>query len=391
MSLFFVHARATLAAASGPASRAKALALVLSVGFALFCCTLMLSEVGAREGAPTVMEALIFVLVFGLSMMAVPLWRGLLWSSDGPVVLPLRPRAADAVEGGVFALLAVIPMGALWITFWSAFVDTIQEEAPEMLPVLLFQAAAIAGVFLLGAPAAAQIRAKTASKLTWLLFALPGLAGLMLGAGLATDQESALYGTVALLGVFAAGLAWLGATRLARFAVSRAHTQTLSRPGRLDRLVLDSRKDIIRSTATTAVLSVIGWLMLSGFLNGMINQSVSGHPLQSWWGGLLVILPLAPRLSLIGAQLGIRQTDTPSPQAWSILPVHPTQIRRHMLAMIIAPLATGLLVDIAFVSTQHDPLDWLLAIAKVNVAASVLCGLLGGATITRLPRSPQPA
>ena len=391
MSLFFVHARATLAAAFGPASRAKAVALVFSVGFALFCCSLMLAEVGSTDAALTVMEAFLFVLVFGLSMMAVPLWRGLLWSSDGPVVLPLRPRAAGAVEGSVFALLTLIPMGALWATFWVAMGHAIQQGTSLLLPALLFQGPIVGGVFLLSAPAAAQMRSLKASKAMWVLLALPGLAGLTLGAGLATDQSTPLYMTIAIMGVFAAVLTFMGATRLAKYLVNRADTEALSRPGRLDRLAIDSRNDIIRSMAMTAVLSLLGWLVLGTFVSGMVDQSVSEHPLQSWWGGMIVILPLLPRLSLTGTQLGIRRSDTPTLQAWSILPVHAEQMRRHMLVMVLAPLATGLLVDIAYVALQSDPLDWLSAIAKVNIAASILCGVLvGGATYTRLPRAPLP-
>ena len=391
MSLFFVHARATFAAASAPANRAKALALLLSVGFMLFCCSLMLVEMQSTDAAPSVMDALLFVLIFGLSTMAVPLWRGLIWSSSGSVVLPIRRRVADAVEGGVFALLTLIPLGALWAVFWSAvppvlmvtstvgssihatMAEAVRQDPSQDATRMLLQGAIAGGLFLLSAPVAAQLRLQTASKMMWALFALPGLAGIILSAGLSTRQSSAVYITVSLLGVFASVLVLVGATRIARHVARRPHTHGGTRPGRLDRLAVDNRRDLIRSMTLTTVLTLLGWLLLSTLVNQMVDQTLSGNPLQSWWGGLLVILPLMPRLSLLGTQLGIRMTDAPDAQAWSILPVHPTDLRRRMLAAISAPLAVGLLIDIAFVTLQPDPLDWLYAIAKVNVAASVIC------------------
>ncbi len=386
MSLLWVHARATLAAASDPANRAKALALVLSVGFSLFCVSLMFGELRSTHSAPTAMETLFFALLLGLSMMTLPLWRGLIWGSKGPAALPIRPRAAAAVEGGVFALLTLIPLGILWGSAWLAVGDAIPRDDPSLRSTVLVQAVFTGALFLCSAPMAAQLRSRTASNTMWGLFALPGLAGVILSAGLTTRQSSSLYITLSLLSVFASVLVIVGAFRFARYATNRLRRDAGPRPGRLDRLAVDSQRDLLRSVALTVVLSLLGWCVLRKAvvypLEGMWFSF-----LQSGWSGL-VILPLIPRLTLISSRLGIRLTDTPDPTAWSILPVHPTDLRRRLLMRTTAPLTVGLLVDIGFVSLLSDPHGLQSSVATVNVAASVLCMLvLGGAVLVRLPRS----
>ena len=377
MNLIMTHARAVLITATSSEEWWKGGLLVLSVGFALSCAMLVAADLD-----------LLFLLFFGLSLAAVPLWRGLLWTSDEPGLLPLRPRVAAAVEGGLFALLSLLPMSVIWAALWWAIHDT--ALSAEQASIEMFaQAATVGGLFVVTAPAIALLPPRRVPLVLWTILAIPGLAGVLLSFGLITDGSVAiLYYTMTSTGLVLALLAVVGAMWLARRLTARQETAAAVRPGRLDRLTVDTRRHLVRSILLSGVLTLGTWLLLHEVVSAV---EPAHNPINTWYGGLLVVLPLLPRLLLMTERLGIRQSEVPSLAAWALLPVHPDALRARLMVLMIAPLAAGIAVDVGAALLLTDSLQWISTIALVHILASLLCGaLLGGLTLARLPRTPRP-
>jgi len=357
----------------------------LSAGFLLFC-----ASVGFRAAlsANSVSNDFLFwtVFFFGILVSVVPLWRGLLWSDSGPVLLPIRPRVAAALEGMTFAALAGIPLVLGWLAFWWNLGESVGPEVNAMGsvgPVVVAE-----GLFVACAAVAAQFDGRRAPLTIWCLVALPGLAGAAVFAAFMADDSAFILIAAAIGSLFLVAGALFGAAKVARRLATRRTAVPGVRQGRLDRLAIDARAEIIRVVLISGILTLAAWFGVEVFLDQVVGATRANTLFSSILGGLVVILPMLPRIQLLDAQLGIRRSEVPTLDAWSLLPVHPRALRTRMIALVVAPLMTGAVVDVGFAFFRADAQGWIQGMALVHFAASLVLAVVGGGfTMARLPRS----
>lgn len=392
MNILICHARGTFAAAFNQVNRWKAILLVLSVGLGLFCFSLSVSALVDAPLSSFDRVPVVPVLIMGLTLGGVPLWRGLLWTTSGPTALPIRPRTAAAVEGLVFTAVSNVPHLCMWFAFGWALSDGAGVELSQTdIMTTMLQVGATVVCFGLVAPIVAQLSGHKIPTALWTLLALPATTGILLTLTLAADGPSVLLEIAAvIMCTFLGGLGLFCAIWMTgRTTGENTSEAVLVREGRLDRFAMDTRQHLIRRVVTAGLLTLAGWTVLDVFLNDIVGDAQFRLLLEPW-AGLLVLIPLLPRLVLLDAPMGFRISEVPQPSAWSLLPVDPTALRRRMLVLSLAPLATAAVVDFAVILFRRDSVEWLTSVATVNMATSLVMSVaLGTLILLRMPKTPH--
>ena len=372
-NIHLLHARCTIESAFASGSAGKAVLQLLSAGSALW-----LSCFAASDG-----DWPIALIALALPLFTVPLWRGLLWTTSHPSVLPLRPWIAKAIEGMVFVILSLVPMMALWACVFISF------DGPVSLQDL-FGPMIVVVVSLSLAAAIAQLSVIRLPVVLWGLIALPGLGGALLGVQLVTDGPN----TLVIVALSVVGTALLLGALYATFSTALALSRRIqrrgadARPGFLDRLDRDFIRQFLATLVFVDGLTVLGWVAVLHSRDTVVAATMSGdNSPHALIGGIVMILPLVPRFMTIDTQLGVGlYRSFESPDAWHLLPVQPDQLRRRLALLWVVPLSTAMGIDLVFVSLYSTDLGWLSGLLSVSLWSSGVLLVLGLLVFIRLPR-----
>lgn len=375
MSILLQHARATATAAFSPGSAGKAILHLLSAGSALFLASLTTGD----DDWP------ITVIALALTLFSVPLWRGLLWTSSSPSLLPMQPWVARAIEGMVFMLLSLILMLGLWscLAFaWDGLAPW-REFFPRPL-IMIAISLPLAGL-------SAQLTAVRLPLAIWATIALPGLGGILIGLQLLTDGPN----TLAIAALCAVGLALASGVLIATLTVARRLSRRVEsigsdfRLGLRDRLQRDFIRQLLRSIVIVNGLTILGWALVIYTRESMVAATLSSDQdvVSMVLGSLIIALPIGARFMAIDAHLGVRMSHSmATPVAWQLLPVDPEQLRRRLGVLWGLPVLSAMLIDLLYFALYATELGWLKGLLSTSLWFSVALLVFGLLVFARLPR-----
>ena len=376
MSAVLLHARATATAALSAGSAGKAILQLLSAGSALFLASLTIGDD----------EWPIALVAVALPLLSVPLWRGLLWTSDGPSPLPLQPWLARTIEGMVFMLLSLLVMLGLWGCLSFSLSDLAAwpglHRGPLIVTVLVLPVVGWS----------AQLTAIRLPVAIWATIALPGLGGALIGIQLLTDGPN----TLAIAALCAVGVALVSGVLIATFTAARRLTRRIEsigadfRLGLRDRLQRDFIRQLLRSLVIVNGLTILGWSLVIYTRERIVGATLSGEQevVPMVLGSLIIVLPLVARFMTIDAQLGVRLSHSmATPAAWQLLPIHPDQLRLRLGLLWSLPVLSAMLIDLACYALYATGVGWLEGLLSTSLWLSVALLVFGLLVFMRLPRS----